>query len=83
MNILSIDRRTFLRGSAALGAAMVVAGGSARAQTKVMRAQSNFQIEVLDPASPSFQTTLDENPSLDIEPYFIRFEDQGRAIQHR
>ena len=40
-------------------------------------------IEILDPTSattPSFQSTLDANPSLDIEPYFIRFEDQGRSI---
>jgi hypothetical protein len=37
-------------------------------------------IDVLDATSPSFQTTLDENPALDIEPYFIRFVDQDRSI---
>jgi hypothetical protein len=37
-------------------------------------------VDVLDATSPSFQTTLDANPSLDIEPYFIRFVDQHRSI---
>src|SRR5262245_9476268 len=32
-------------------------------------------LDVLDATSPSFQTTLDENPALDIEPYFIRLVD--------
>jgi hypothetical protein len=48
-----------------------------------MDADFNYRknwVDVLNATSPSFQTTLDENPSLDIEPYFIRFVDQDRSI---